>query len=55
MSINDITGDSIISKIPTDKYRDNYDMIFRKKSEDEILIDLVQNDEKVNDVLCNDE
>jgi hypothetical protein len=28
---NDVTGDSIRSKAPSDKYRDNYDRIFKKK------------------------
>ena len=28
---NDITGDTLITKEPTDKYRDNYDKIIRKK------------------------
>ena len=28
---NDITGDTLITKETTDKYRDNYDKIFRKK------------------------
>ena len=27
---NDITGDTLITKETTDKYRDNYDKIFRK-------------------------
>ena len=27
---NDITGDSIISKTNTDKYRDNFDAVFKK-------------------------
>ena len=31
---NDITGDSIQTTGVTDKYRDNYDLIFRKKKED---------------------
>lgn len=31
---NDITGDSIQTRGVTDKYRDNYDLIFRKKKED---------------------
>ena len=30
---NDITGDSIQTKGVTDKYRDNYDLIFRKKED----------------------
>jgi|GEM_PF-5352202 len=32
-STNDITGDRIISKTNSDKYRNNYDKIFRKKKE----------------------
>lgn len=28
---NDVTGDSIQTKIISDQYRDNYDLIFRKK------------------------
>ena len=31
---NDITGDSIQTKGVTDKYRDNYDLIFRKNKID---------------------
>ncbi len=27
---NDVTGDSLITKAPTDAYRDNYDAIFNK-------------------------
>lgn len=30
MSTNDITGDKIITKVSTDTYRNNYDMIFKK-------------------------
>lgn len=30
---NDITGDAIRTRTITDKYRDNYDAIFGKKSE----------------------
>ena len=33
MSKNDITGDTIQSKLSTQKYRDNWDLIFRKKNE----------------------
>jgi len=29
--INDITGDKLISKHATQRYRDNYDMIFHKR------------------------
>lgn len=31
MSINDITGDALKTRVTTDKYRDNFDAIFRKK------------------------
>lgn len=31
MSINDITGDALKTRVTTDKYRDNFDLIFRKK------------------------
>lgn len=31
MSINDITGDALISRASSDAYRDNYDRIFGKK------------------------
>jgi len=30
MSKNDVTGDEIKTKSPSDAYRDNYDKIFRK-------------------------
>lgn len=36
---NDITGDSLISKKPTDAYRDNYDAIFRSKKVEMIKAD----------------
>lgn len=32
---NDITGDSIQTRGVSDKYRDNYDLIFRKKKKEE--------------------
>lgn len=32
---NDITGDSIRSKTPSQKYVDNFDAIFRKKKEED--------------------
>lgn len=28
---NDVTGDSLISKVNTQAYEDNYDLIFRKR------------------------
>lgn len=34
---NDITGDNIKTKYVSDKYRDNFDEIFRKKVSDEVL------------------
>ena len=27
---NDITGDALISRLPSQAYKDNYDLIFRK-------------------------
>jgi hypothetical protein len=33
MSKNDVTGDEIKSKVSTKEYEDNYDKIFRNKSE----------------------
>ena len=34
-SKNDITGDTLISMVNTDKFRDNFDRIFRKGKNDE--------------------
>jgi hypothetical protein len=34
VSVNDITGDSIITKSSTEKYRDNYDRIFGNNKDD---------------------
>ena len=31
MSKNDITGDRLVSKVPSDKYRDGHDRIFGKR------------------------
>ncbi len=31
---NDITGDDLISKVPSKQYMDNYDAIFRKPKDD---------------------
>ena len=33
-SINDVTGQRMITKVPSQAYLDNYDLIFRKKKED---------------------
>ena len=30
---NDITGDALISRVPSQQYKDNYDAIFRKPKE----------------------
>ena len=31
---NDITGDALISRVPSQQYKDNYDAIFRKPKEE---------------------
>lgn len=31
MAFNDITGDALKTRVTTDKYRDNFDAIFRRK------------------------
>ena len=36
MSVNDITGDAIRTRAPTDAYRNNYDKIFGKEEEPEL-------------------
>ena len=36
MSVNDITGDSLISKPSTEAYRENHDKIFKPKTMAEI-------------------
>ena len=40
---NDVTGDSLITKAPTDAYRANWDAIFKKKEElkEEVRIDIL--------------
>lgn len=40
---NNITGDSLITKAPTDAYRNNYDAIFNKKHElkEEVHVDIL--------------
>lgn len=30
MAVNDVTGDRLVSSVPTDKYREGYDAIFGK-------------------------
>lgn len=34
-SVNDVTGDRLVTKVNSDKYRDNWDRIFGVKQEDE--------------------
>ena len=54
-SKNDVTGDPLISKSPTDSYRDGWDRIFGKKpkkekpTKQENLKDLSDSLEKQND------
>jgi lysophospholipase L1-like esterase len=42
-STNDITGDSLTSKVPTEEYRNNFDTIFRKDKKKDIPV--LENDE----------
>ena len=35
---NNITGDSLITKAPTDAYRANYDAIFKKPKQEEVHV-----------------
>lgn len=39
VSVNDITGDSILTKSSTEKYRDNWDKIFGKKHSEDLTDD----------------
>jgi len=36
MARNDITGDSLISRVPSKEYLYNYDLIFGKKDKEEV-------------------
>lgn len=36
VAVNDITGDSILTKSSTEKYRDNWDRIFGKKDSEDL-------------------
>ena len=40
---NDVTGDTLITKAPTDAYRNNWDNIFNKKQElkEEVHVDIL--------------
>jgi len=42
-STNDITGDSLTSKVSTEEYRNNFDTIFRKDKKEDIPV--LENDE----------
>lgn len=39
---NNITGDSLITKAPTDAYRANYDAIFKKPKQEEAIQELTE-------------
>ena len=39
---NDVTGDSLITKAPTDAYRANYDAIFKKPKQEEAIQELTE-------------
>ena len=39
---NDVTGDSLITKAPTDAYRANYDSIFKKPKQEDALQELTE-------------
>ena len=32
---NDVTGDMLISRVPSEAYKDNYDLVFRRKGNSE--------------------
>ena len=39
VAVNDITGDSILTRSSTEKYRDNWDRIFGKKDSEDLTKD----------------
>ena len=39
---NDVTGDSLITKAPTDAYRTNWDNIFNKPKQEAALVELTE-------------
>lgn len=55
---NDVTGDSLITKAPTDAYRANYDAIFKKPKQEEAIKELTEMSQdlglykEVNEDLC---
>ena len=44
VATNPITGDEIKTKIITEQYRNNYDLIFSKKSKDVLQSQIIEND-----------
>lgn len=38
MSVNDVTGDRIVTDIPSDKYKKGWDTIFMKNKEEKPLV-----------------
>ena len=47
---NDVTGDMLISRLPSQAYKDNYDRIFRKGNPDKEKQDEKQNEAKPSQV-----
>lgn len=54
-AINDITGDSIASKVPSQKYLDNFDAIFRKNKQQETQIDAFKQQIKQDEAIIQSE
>ena len=54
MAINDITGDALISRVPSQKYKDNYDLVFRNKNKQITDVPLADDGNK-NDVSKKEE
>lgn len=48
VATNDITGDRISSKISNDKFRENYDKIFRKNNDDKVVQEVPKQDKVEN-------
>ena len=54
-AINDITGDSIASKVPSQKYLDNFDAIFKKNKQQETQIDAFKQSIKQDEAIIQSE
>jgi hypothetical protein len=54
-AINDITGDSIASKVPSKNFLDNYDAIFRKNKQQETQIDAFKQSIKEDEAIIQSE